>query len=181
MKEQKADLILHPVRMRIIQSLLNRDLTTQEMKEYLPEVPQATLYRQLKKLVDGKVIRISAERPIRGTVEKVYSMSAGQGTIGGNSQENESTDDYLSYFIKFTANLIGEFESYLQKGNVDLYKDGVSFRQASLYLDDEEFARFVKDLSDVFVKVISNKPGEGKKRRTVATIIIPEGDIHPAE
>lgn len=172
MSGNKGDLILHPVRMRIIQVLLNGDSSAQEMKKYLPDIPQATLYRHLKKLADGGIIRVAAETPIRGAVEKVYSLETDISAVQAENQP--SKEELLGYFIKFTSNLVGEFEAYLHDDEVDLAKDGVSFRQASIYMDDDEFESFVKELRAAFTKVIGNKP-IGRKRRTIATIIIPEG------
>ena len=72
--ETAVDVILHPVRMRIIQYLINQKLTAQQLKELLPDIPQASMYRNLKKLVESGVIHIVDEIPNRGTVEKVYSI-----------------------------------------------------------------------------------------------------------
>ncbi|MFF2450661.1 hypothetical protein ACFVSW_26815 [Neobacillus sp. NPDC058068] len=69
---------------------------------------------------------------------------------------------------------MGEYERYLNQETIDLAKDGVSFRQASLYLSDEEFTEFVRDLTAVYAKVTQNMPQKGRKRRTLATISIPE-------
>ena len=49
---KKTDIILHPVRMRILQNLATRNLTPLQLAEELVNVPQATLYRHLNKLVE---------------------------------------------------------------------------------------------------------------------------------
>lgn len=174
-KESTVDVILHPVRMRIIQYLINQQLTAQQLKEVLPDIPQASLYRNLKKLVDAEVIHIVDEIPNRGTVEKVYSMqNPKSGLIGPNEINNLPKEEKMGLFIKYMANLMGEYERYLDQEEVDFAADGVSFRQASLYLNDEEFIEFAKELAAVYSKVISNQPEKGRRRRTLATMIIPE-------
>ncbi|MFO8100697.1 MAG: helix-turn-helix domain-containing protein, partial [Dehalococcoidia bacterium] len=60
----------------IINLLTGKKLTSQEIAERLPEVPQATLYRHIKQLEKGGIIRITETHQIRGTVEKVYTAGA---------------------------------------------------------------------------------------------------------
>ncbi|MBV7506925.1 helix-turn-helix domain-containing protein [Bacillus sp. sid0103] len=173
--ESTVDVILHPVRMRIIQYLINQQLTAQQLKEFLPDIPQASLYRNLKKLVETKVIHIVGEIPNRGTIEKVYSIqNPNKVSIGPEDLNKLSRDEHMSLFIKFMANLMGEYDRYLDQDSIDLVADGVTFRQASIYLSEEEYTEFVKELAAVYLKVTNNEPKKGRRRRTVATIMIPE-------
>jgi DNA-binding transcriptional ArsR family regulator len=174
-KESAVDVILHPVRMRIIQFLINQRLTAQQLKELLPDIPQASLYRNLKKLVETGVIHIVDEIPNRGTIEKVYSIeNPSKASIGPEDLNKLSKDDHLGLFIKFMANLMGEYERYLNQDHIDLVADGVTFRQASMYLSEVEYADLINELTFVYSKVINNKLQKGRRRRTIATIIIPE-------
>ncbi|MEH7502103.1 helix-turn-helix domain-containing protein [Neobacillus drentensis] len=175
MKESTVDVILHPVRMRIIQYLINQKLTAQQLKELLPDIPQASMYRNLKKLVETEVIHIVDEIPNRGTVEKVYSIhNPSKASIGPDDLNKLSRDEHLSLFIKFMANLMGEYERYLSQEHIDLVSDGVTFRQASIYVTEDEHLEFIKELSTAYLKVINNEPKKGRRRRTFATIMIPE-------
>jgi DNA-binding PadR family transcriptional regulator len=175
MKESTVDVILHPVRMRIIQYLINQQLTAQQLKELLPDIPQASLYRNLKKLVETDVIHIVDEIPNRGTIEKVYSIhDPSKATLDPEDINNLSREEHLSLFMKFMANLMGEYERYLNQDSFNLVTDGVSFRQASIFLSEDEYSEFLKELVAVYSKVIKNEPTKGRKRRTVATIIIPD-------
>ncbi|WP_413309705.1 helix-turn-helix domain-containing protein [Bacillus sp. 1P10SD] len=174
-KESTVDVILHPVRMRIIQSLINQQLTAQQIKDLLSDIPQASLYRHIKKLVEAELIHIINEIPNRGTVEKVYSINdPNKMTLGIEEFNKLSKDEHMGLFIKFMANLMGEYDRYLKQEKIDLAVDGVSFRQTSVYLTDEEFADFIKELVSVYSKVSQNTPETGRRRRTLATIIIPE-------
>ncbi|MEH7119300.1 helix-turn-helix domain-containing protein [Neobacillus vireti] len=174
-KETTVDVILHPVRMRIIQSLINQQLTAHQIKELLPDIPQASLYRHIKKLVEAGVIHIIDEIPNRGTIEKVYSLQdPGKESISPDRLNRFTKDEHMDLFFKFMANIMGEYERYLTQDQIDLVSDGVSFRQASVFLDDEEFTQFIHDLSSVYARVIQKKPEKGRRRRTIATIIIPE-------
>ena len=58
------DLMLNPVRMRIIMALNERPMSTQELVTRLSDIPPATLYRQVKRLAkDGSSAVV--DRPLR--------------------------------------------------------------------------------------------------------------------
>lgn len=61
----KAEILMHPVRIKISQALMrNREngLTPLEMLKIIKDVPQATLYRHIQVLLDSGVIRIVKEK-----------------------------------------------------------------------------------------------------------------------
>src|SRR5258708_953802 len=75
MDHTNVDLILHPVRLRILLLVAGTRLTAQQITQMMPDVPQATLYRQIHQLVDGGLLIIDETRPVRGgVVEKVYTV-----------------------------------------------------------------------------------------------------------
>src|SRR2546430_2345141 len=77
----KAELIVHPVRLRILEAAQRQKLTSRQIAEYLPDVPQATLYRQIKLLLDGGLLEVVEERLVHGIVEKVYTLPEGAGHL----------------------------------------------------------------------------------------------------
>lgn len=175
MKETKVNIMLHPVRMRIIQTLIgDRKLTMQQINEQLPEVPQATMYRHLNKLLTGGILKIVEENQIRGTLEKVYSLTDNASLMTREDIESATKEDHFKYFFTFLLNLLGEYEKYLDQESYDIINDGVSFRQASAYLTDDEFLELMKEITISLMKVLENKPQNGRKLRTIATIVIPE-------
>ena len=175
MKERKVDVILHPVRLRIIQSFLgNEERTAKELAKKLPEIAQATLYRQLDTLVKSDILRITEEKQIRGTFEKVYQLNLAEASLSVNDLSEITKEEHLKYFMLFTTQLLGNFESYLQQEDIDLERDGVGYRQAALYLSEEEFYEFGLNLSKLFQKGTENKPTSNRQKRLISTIIIPE-------
>jgi Helix-turn-helix domain len=66
-----ADLLLHPVRLRIVQAFLgDRALTTTALREELADIPPTSLYRHVARLVAAGVLMVVAERRVRGAVER---------------------------------------------------------------------------------------------------------------
>jgi DNA-binding transcriptional ArsR family regulator len=175
--DSKAKLILHPVRMKIVQTLIGgRELNVQDIAQKLTDVPQATLYRHLNKLLEAEVIRVVRENQIRGTVEKIFALSEHE--IGGKEDlEKLSRDEHLNLFLTFMTHLLGKYENYLKQDQIDLFEDGVSFREATVYLSDDEFKDFALELSKLMKKVIENEPSCDRQARHIASIFIPEPKV----
>lgn len=175
MKESKADIILHPVRMRIIQTLINgRKLTVQQIGEKLPDVAQATLYRHLKKLLNGKIVEVVKENQIRGAVEKVYALPDQAGVISPHEVEKWTTEDHMDAFLRFISIVLGDFERYVAQKEADFQQDGAGYRQVSFYATDEEYQDFIEKMGKELVKLTSNEEGPGRRRRTMTTIVTTE-------
>ena len=171
----KIETILHPVRFRIIQRFLDGQSKTAKMlAKELKDIPQATLYRQLDALVKAEVLIITEENPIRGTVEKVYSLNSSAASITNHDVKGLTKEEHLQYFLFFTAQLAKGFEAYLQKSDIDYERDGVGYRQVALNLTDEEFLEFLKDLGKVYEKYLKNSSEHNRTKRIISTVIIPE-------
>lgn len=172
--KKKMDLILHPVRLKIVQSLLNgKTMTVQQLAERVEDVPQATLYRHLKKLLEASILSVVQENQIRGTVEKVYALN--EPAIQSHEDLlNLTKEEHLEMFMHFTTHLMGMYESYLEKEKPDLVKDGVTYRVANVHLSDEEYMEMAQEIGKIIVKAMKNEPSPERKSRNIATIVIPE-------
>ncbi len=174
MKHSKMKLILHPVRMKIIQSLVNgRKLTVQQLTERIKDVPQATLYRHMNTLLEAEFIEVVQENQIRGTVEKVFALKE-QKPEAQEEFLNWSKEEHIELFFTFTTQLLGLYENYLNKGDVDLVKDGAGYRVANLHVTDEEYVELVQKIGALIQEASLNEPSSERKVKNLATIIIPE-------
>src|SRR6266516_3542146 len=131
-----ADLLLHPVRLRIVEAFLgDRALTTSALAAELADVPP---------------------------------MSA---------------DDHRQAFTAFVAGHLGDFDRYLARGDIDLLRDGVTYRMAGLWLDDAEYTELLRELTRVLQPRLANPPRPGRKRRILGYVLLPgsEAAPHPGE
>ncbi len=169
-----TEVLLHPVRLRIAQAFLgDRALTTSELRAELPEVPTATLYRQVAALADGGVLEVVDERRVRGAVERTYRLRTGAVHVDAEAARAMSVDDHRRGFLTFVAGLLAEFERYLDRDDIDLARDLVGFRQHGLHLTDEETVELLADLRAVLEPRLALPPGEGRTRRLFSTVLIP--------
>jgi Helix-turn-helix domain len=175
-----ADLLLHPVRLRILQAFLgDRALTTAELSAELSDVPAASLYRHVARLVQGGVLQVVAERRVRGAVERTYVLRQAASRVRAAEVASMSAEDLRAMFIAFIAGLLGDVDRYLSRGTPDLLRDGVAFGLEGLWLTDAEFADVMRELYLVLDGRRANLPGAGRRRRLLASMLLP-GDERPA-
>src|SRR6516164_5569486 len=169
-----ADLLLHPVRLRIVQAFLgDRALTTGDLAAELPDVPAASLYRHVARLVDAGVLSVVAERRVRGALERTYVLRVTAASIGLDEVSAMSAEDHRQAFMAFVAGLLGDFDRYLARDGRDFLRDGVSYRMAALWLDDDEFRELLHDLTRVLQPRAANPPGPGRTRRILGYVLLP--------
>lgn len=175
MKLAKIDLLLHPVRMRLIQAAIGASgLTANDFGRRLPDVPPATLYRHLNTLVEAGVLAVVDERKVRGAVEKRYALQPAGLEVTPEDLAKATPEDHLRYFTTFVAGLLGSFSRYLKGGDIDFVRDGVGYRQVTLQLSDAELMTLAGELSAVVLRSIANQPDPNRRARVFTTIVIPE-------
>ena len=168
-----ADLLLHPVRLRIVQAFLGeRPLTTSELSAELSDVPSASLYRHVARLVDAGVLQVVSERRVRGALERTYMLRLAAASIGPDEIASMSADEHRQAFMAFVAGLLADVDRYLQREDADPLRDGVGYRLAGMWLDDTEYAELLRDLVRMLQPRLANAPRKGRRRRILATVLL---------
>ena len=170
-----ADLLLHPVRLRIIKAFLNdRALTTTQLAAEIGDVPAGSLYRHVALLAKAGVLQVVAEQRVRGTVERTYTLRLLAAQIQPDEAAAMTAEEHARAFMAFVAGLLADFDRYLQAGPPDLARDGVSYRVAAMWLTDAEYASFLRDIAAAVQPRLANAPGKGRRRRMVYSVFLPE-------
>lgn len=170
-----ADLLLHPIRFRVVQALLDGgELTTGELGARLADVPVATLYRHVAKLADAGVLTVVSERRIRGAVERRYKLDFPNAVVGADEFRAMTIDEHRQAFTVFVATLLAHFDRYLDGPDIDVLRDRVSFSQVALWLSDEELEEMRKELVESITTRMANRSSPGRTRRMLTTILLPD-------
>jgi DNA-binding transcriptional ArsR family regulator len=169
-----AELLLHPVRMRIVQAFLGeRPLTTSQLAAELADVPPASLYRHVATLVRAGVLIVVTERRIRGATERTYMMRTRAARITPDDLAAMTADDHRQAFLAYVAAMAADFDRYLARGDIDLARDRVGYRMAGLWLSDEEFRELMSEIGAAVGRRMPNGPGAGRTRRIMRTVLLP--------
>lgn len=168
-----ADLLLHPVRLRIVKTFLgDRALTTAQIAAELDDVPTGSLYRHIATLTGAGVLQVVAERRIRGAVERTYTLRMLAAQMQPDEVDAMSIDDHADAFMAYVAGLLGDFDRYLDH-DPEPGRDGADYRVAAMWLTDAEFAEFRDDLIRVYQPRLGNAPGSGRRRRVAYNVFLP--------
>ena len=176
------DDMLHPIRMRIMITLAGgQQMTPLQIAEALADVPQATLYRQINRLVRSGLLSVAAERQVRGTVEKVYTLNTSRQThLNQEAVANLSKADHMRYFSGFVTTLLGQYSAYLRRSEkVDMAADGVGYSEVVLFMNDEDLLVFSRKINEALLPYIASAAEEGKaprKKRILATVMMPAAE-----
>jgi predicted DNA-binding transcriptional regulator YafY len=175
-----ADLLLHPVRLRIVKAFLgDRALTTAQLAAELEDVPAGSLYRHIALLAKAGVLQVVAERRIRGAVERTYTLRIYAAQVQPGEVAAMTSDEHAQAFMAYVAGLLSDFDRYLAAGVPDPVRDGAAYSVAAMWLTEAELADFVRDLQELTLPRLANAPGKGRRRRMLYSVLLP-GPEQPA-
>jgi DNA-binding transcriptional ArsR family regulator len=162
---EHLELILHPIRMRVVLAAAHRVLTPQKIAELLPDVPQTTLYRHINLLLDGGVLRVVRESKVRGTVERELTLVNEAARIDLEASAALSPEEQSQIFTTFVAQLLADFNRAQLQSQDEL--PPAMYIQHRLYLTVEELQALYQQM-DTFLSTYKNPT-----RQTS------DGSVHP--
>lgn len=159
--------ILNPVRMRIIQSLITRKtITTNELCEFMGDIPKTTLYRHVRILIENNILAVVAEKKIRGSVERTLALNL-------NSLTDLSTpENAAKNTFGFLMNIYARFEKYITANKDNIAKQKVFCSNTVMMMSDEEFDSYLLELNALFQK-FNLESSEKRKPRDISIISSP--------
>ncbi|OEV08887.1 helix-turn-helix domain-containing protein [Streptomyces nanshensis] len=170
-----ADLLLHPVRMRILQTLLGFDeLTTAQLRDRMPDIPAASMYRHVATLTRAGVIEVVRERPVRGTVERSYRVHQDKALVDEDARLAMTKEDHRQAFTVFTGALMADFERYLSRDDAEPARENVLYRQGTVQLTDDEYAELVEEIEALVARRAGTGSGKGRTRHIVSLVVMPD-------
>ena len=170
MTVDNAELVIHPVRLRILLCLQSGELTTQEIADCLPDVPKSSLYRHLRLLLEGQFVSVAEIRLVQGIQEKVYILSR-PARLGPEDMADLSAEDHLRYFTTYLMTLLRGFSDYLSDSTeIDFEADRVGYNEVSFWTNKQELDDFSVQLNNALRPLLENHEGEGRWWHKVAVI-----------
>lgn len=176
-----AELLLHPVRLRIVHALSgNRMRTAGDLCARMPDVPRTTVYRHLGLLTEAGILAIGDERRVRGAVERSYRLRPDRPTISPDDSTRMTLDEHRRGFAAAMAVLIAEFNAYLDRAEADPVADAVGYRQGTLWLSPGELDAMLTAFRDIVAPLTEHQPGPGRRPYLMSPILFP-GEEPPSD
>jgi len=168
------DLLLHPVRMRIVHAMSGgRTRTTADLCARLPDVSKATVYRQIALLAEGGVLEVVGERRVHGAVERSFQLRQARAVIDRDAAASMSLDEHRQGFAAAMAGLVAEFNAYLDREHADPTADLVGYRQVPLWLTEGEVAELIGEVRSSIVSRMNYGPGPDRRMYLLSPILFP--------
>lgn len=169
-----ADLLLHPVRLRIVKAFLgDRALTTTQLAAELGDVPIGSLYRHVSLLTNAGVLQVVAEVRVRGAVERTYTLRLAAAQMHPSEMAAMTPEEHAHAFMAFVAGLLADFDTYTGSESFDPIRDGASYRISAMWLTDTEYAAYLRDLLAISQPRLANAPAKGRRRRVLYHVLLP--------
>ena len=170
MFSDQIEVLLNPVRMRIIQYLaLHPSATSAQIATYVENVSKASLYRHIKKLIDSGLIQVASTRRVRGVQERFYALAPPQ-QINGSMP---SGDQLHRAYEQFLLALLGDGAHYFSRADIDPLHDGISFSTSTLMLSPEEMSELGQKINTAVLDYLQNAPGPNRRPIRLSMITIP--------
>ncbi|WP_217246190.1 helix-turn-helix domain-containing protein [Streptomyces sp. AC602_WCS936] len=170
-----ANLLLHPVRMRILQTLVGAgELTTAQLRDRLPDVSPATMYRHVATLTRAGILEVVHERRVRGTVERSYRVRQDEALVDEDARTAMTKEDHRQAFTVFTGAMMADFDRYLAREDTEPAREGVLYRQGAVWATPEEFTELVAELEAVVARRAGHEAGDGRVRHIVSLALVPD-------
>jgi hypothetical protein len=168
-----ADLLLHPIRWRIVQRVLGRELTTTELKRDLPDVPTTTLYRHVAVLIEAGFLTVVRERRVRGTTERTLTLDQTKvGRIDDAEARAMTPEQHRQAFLLMLTRLAADFDRLLDRGDLYPRMDQLGYSQLALYVDAAELEAMREGINALLEPHLQGSPG--KDRVVLSLIALPD-------
>jgi hypothetical protein len=160
--------------MRLVHAMrVGGSLTTGDLCTRLPDLPKATVYRQVERLVRAGVFVVESERRVRGAVERRYRLMLGAAAVSVEQARGMTLEDHRQGFTAAMAALIADFGAYLDREGAEPTSDHVSYRQYVVWLTAEERAEFIATLGRTVLAIARNPRDEPRIPHLLSTIFFP--------
>lgn len=161
------EVMLNPVRIRIIQELATRgNMTATELCEKASDIPRTTMYRHINILLDNNILSVVSEKKIRGSMERTFALNIEE-ISKHNTLENASQNALV-----FLMNRYARFHNYFNGENPNPAKDKIFLNYTVLMMDDNEFDQFLSELRGLLIKY-NFESANRRKPRDISIISSP--------
>ena len=166
-----ADVIMHPVRMRIIQQIGTRELTTTELRETLPDVATATLYRHVAALVDAGIVAVVGERKVRGAVERTLALGERMAHVDRDELQTMGAEQLRHAFLTYLGQVAERFDASLASDDAQA-RDYLGFGMTQLHVTTDDLAELQTRLGELLAPYL-DADRKDARAVTLATILLP--------
>ena len=174
MNQALMDCLANPIKCKLLMAINSREkATTKELAGIASQLPQTTLYRYLKKMVNDGLIKVVEENRIRNVNEKVYGMAIDFDAELQMIAKDPSSDAAVVQIRRFANGLVDEFERNLPKGAINPLLDGYGFFIAPIHVSRDEAVEMINKIIEVIKPYEDNELTPDRHLQSWAMVLTP--------
>jgi len=177
MHDKLMECLTNPIKCKLFSDIEAGQTTAKELAECNDHIPQATLYRYLKKMVADGILEVVEERQVRNVREKIYGTAVDVEAEVGKMIADNSGAGYLSLFQKFCSGLTQEFQTYAAREGIDIRGDGSGFRVMPFYATALEQKELAFKIWELIYPYHAQGAAPGRQMRNVAVVFTPPTEV----
>lgn len=101
-------------------------------------------------------------------------MSKTGAVVAPEARAAMTREDHERAFATFAASLMADFHRYHDNENASPHEDGVVYRQAAVWLTEDEFETMVAEIEHAVVSRIGKPRDDDRIRRVVSLVVVPD-------
>jgi DNA-binding transcriptional ArsR family regulator len=169
--------MMHPVRLRILQTLGSEALTTQEIAERMSDTPKSSIYRHLKVLLEADLVAVAATRLVKGIEEKRYVVARSL-FLDADDIAGMSGEDHVRSFTTYMLLVQQGFVDYVRDSadnddRIDMVRDRAGYTEIHFHATDAELDAAMTAINQAVLPLIDNQPDENRRARKLITVSHP--------
>jgi len=174
MNQKLIECLAHSVKGKLLRTIAEQErVTTKELAQIISILPQASLYRYLKKMVDAGLIKVVEENQIRNVKEKVYGMAIDLDTELKKIAEDTSGATFLAQFQNFTNGIMDEFQTYLKDNEIPTNGFAFGFGMLPIHVTNKEAWELYQKIEELLQPYHNNPLTHDRELRNFAMIFTP--------
>lgn len=169
--EKLLKVLTDPVSNRILQMMRVRErMTISDILSENTDVPRATVYRKVKKMLDVGAIKIVDSHKVRGQTENVYSIKQ---IYIANPKTNEDSMEIVTISL---MQILDQYTRYFKSENADVNRDKLFLLNYAISLSDKDFSEMMSDIFKIVDKYQKKELTSDAKIRNLYLLSAPGGE-----
>ena len=169
--EKLLKVLTDPVSNRILQMIRIRGrMTISEILSENMQVPRATVYRKIEKMLEVGAIYIADTNRVRGQTENVYAVKEMY------IADTESGKDSMKLVTISLMQILDQYDRYFSSGNADVNRDKLFLLNYAITLSDEDFSEMISEIFQIAEKYQQKKAAPDAKLRSLYLLSAPGGE-----
>ncbi len=169
--EKLLKVLTDPVSNRILQMIrVHEKMTISDILSDNTQIPRATIYRKVEKMLDVGAIEIVDSHKVRGQTENVYAIKE---MYIANPEADEDSMKIVTISI---MQILDQYTRYFQGGNADVNRDKLFLLNYAISLSDKDFSAMMNDIFKIVDKYQKKKSTPDAKLRSLYLLSAPGGE-----